>query len=85
MSTIGTFVEHNWGEPERAPILVNRMPISVRLYVCTCAWFERPTTLSYFRLAEMKTACFRTASVALQGKKKVGNCRGEGEKVAGGA
>ena len=32
----------------------------------------------------MKTACFRTASVALQGKKKAGNCRGE-EKVAGGA
>ena len=52
--------------------------------------FERPTTL-YIRtfsslvLSKMKTACFRTASVALQGKKKAGNCRGEGEKVAGGA
>ena len=23
----------NWGEPERTPILVNQMPISVRLYV----------------------------------------------------
>ena len=36
-------------------------------------------------LSEMKTACFGTASVALQGKKKAGHCKGEGEKVAGGA
>ena len=32
-------------------------------------------------LSEMKTACFRMALFALQ--EKAGNCRGEGEKVAG--
>ena len=52
-------------------------------FIHVCAFVRLLVSCLYF--SEMKTACFRTASVALQGKKKAGNCRGEGEKVAGGA